>query len=178
MTTRAYDKFFLPGMMKNLGFAVDFAVNGCGLSCDSFYDFFIASKVAREIENGSPIFVGGCSGTDQVRHDLYRVTALDGGADRHGAHAVPDDAALVTAVGLQVETHLVAMGGHVDIARREFHQRCDVVQEFVFSDAAQGRYDFEGRERARPASEHFCDFHSRWDRKSRACSAVNPRLAA
>ena len=64
MTTRAYDKFFLPGMMKNLGFAVDFAVNGCGLTCDSFYNFFIASKVAREIENGSPIFVGGCSGTE------------------------------------------------------------------------------------------------------------------
>lgn len=53
-------------MMKNLGFAVDFAVNGCGLNCDSFYDFFIASKVAREIENGPPIFVGGCSGTNKA----------------------------------------------------------------------------------------------------------------
>jgi hypothetical protein len=42
---RAYDKFFLPGVMKNLGFAVDFAVNGCGLTADSFYDFFIVSKI-------------------------------------------------------------------------------------------------------------------------------------
>ena len=42
MMTRAYDKFFLPGVMKNLGFAVDFAVNGCGVSADSFYDFFVA----------------------------------------------------------------------------------------------------------------------------------------
>ena len=34
MMTRAYDKFFLPGVMNNLGFAVDFAVNGCGVSAD------------------------------------------------------------------------------------------------------------------------------------------------
>ena len=87
MMTRAYDKFFLPGMMKNLGFAVDFAVNGCGLSCDSFYDFFIASKVAREIENGSPIFVGGCSGTELALSVFDRVgyeatTATDKSFDR------------------------------------------------------------------------------------------------
>lgn len=47
-----------------MGFAVDFAVNGCNVSADSFYDFFITSKVANEIENGSPIFVCGCSGTE------------------------------------------------------------------------------------------------------------------
>ncbi len=87
MTTRAYDKFFLPGMMKNLGFAVDFAVNGCGLTCDSFYDFFIASKVAREIENGSPSFVGGCSGTELALSVFDRVgyeatTAADKSFDR------------------------------------------------------------------------------------------------
>ena len=64
MMTRAYDKFFLPGVMNNLGFAVDFAVNGCALEPDSFYDFFIASKVARAIEEGSPVFVCGCSGTE------------------------------------------------------------------------------------------------------------------
>ena len=39
MMTRAYDKFFLPGVMKNLGFAVDFAVNGCGVSADPFMRF-------------------------------------------------------------------------------------------------------------------------------------------
>lgn len=64
MMTRAYDKFFLPTVMKNLGFAVDFAVNTCGVTADSFYDFFIASKVARAIEEGSPLFVCGCSGTE------------------------------------------------------------------------------------------------------------------
>ena len=64
MMTHAYDKFFLPIVMKNLGFAVDFAVNACGVTADSFYDFFIASKVARAIEEGSPVFVCGCSGTE------------------------------------------------------------------------------------------------------------------
>ena len=34
MMIRAYDKFFLPCVMKNLGFTVDFAVNGCGVSAD------------------------------------------------------------------------------------------------------------------------------------------------
>lgn len=71
--TRAYDKFFLPGLMKNIGFAVDFAVNGCGLSADSFYDFFIASKVAKAIEDGSPVFVCGCSGTELALKVFERV---------------------------------------------------------------------------------------------------------
>ena len=64
MTTHAYDKFLLPGVMNNLGFAVDFAVNGCAVPADSFYDFFIASKVAKEMEAGSPVFICGSSGTE------------------------------------------------------------------------------------------------------------------
>lgn len=71
--TRAYDKFFLPNLMKNMGFAVDFAVNGCNVPVDSFYDFFIASKVASEIENGSPLFICGCSGTELALTVFERV---------------------------------------------------------------------------------------------------------
>ena len=71
--THAYDRFFLSGMMKNLGFAVDFAVNGCGVSADSFYDFFIVSKVAKSIEEGSPVFVCGCSGTELALSVFDRV---------------------------------------------------------------------------------------------------------
>ena len=73
MMTRAYDKFFLPLVMKNLGFAVDFAVNGCRVTADSFYDFFIASKVAKAIEEGSPAFVCGCSGTELALSVFERV---------------------------------------------------------------------------------------------------------
>ena len=73
MMTRAYDRFFLPGVMNNLGFAVDFAVNGCGVSADSFYDFFVASKVAKGIEEGSPVFICGCSGTELALSIFERV---------------------------------------------------------------------------------------------------------
>ena len=73
MMTRAYDKFFLPGVMKNLGFACDFAVNACELSADSFYDFFIASQVASQIESGSPVFLCGCSGTELALTVFNRV---------------------------------------------------------------------------------------------------------
>ena len=69
----AYDKFFLSDVQKNLGFACDFAVNGCNLAPDAFYDFFIASKVAAGIEIGSPVFVCGCSGTELTLTIFERV---------------------------------------------------------------------------------------------------------
>ncbi len=60
----AYNKYFLSDVQNNLGFACHFAVNDCGLGADNFYDFFLASKVAAGIEEGSPLFVCGCSGTE------------------------------------------------------------------------------------------------------------------
>ena len=81
--THAYDKFFLPGVMNNLGFAFDFAVNGCAVEPDVFYDFFIASKVATEIENGSPLFLCGCSGTELALTIFERVS-FSGGTHSSG----------------------------------------------------------------------------------------------
>ena len=60
----AYNKTFLPEVQQNLGYACHFAINSCCVDTDSFFDFFIASKVAKEIEAGSPIFISGCSGTE------------------------------------------------------------------------------------------------------------------
>ncbi len=60
----AYNKYFLSDVQNSLGFACHFAVNDCGLGADNFYDFFLASKVAAGIEEGSPLFVCGCSGTE------------------------------------------------------------------------------------------------------------------
>ncbi len=73
MAMHAYDKLFLSDFMKTLGFASDFAVNVCGLSSDSFYDFFIASKVSSYIEAGSPPFISGLSGTELVLSIFERV---------------------------------------------------------------------------------------------------------
>ncbi|MBQ9537639.1 MAG: hypothetical protein IJU95_00065 [Treponema sp.] len=73
MGIQGYDKFFLHDVMDNLGFATDFAVNGCGIAPDSFYDFFIISKVARQIETNSPVFICGCSGTELALTVFERV---------------------------------------------------------------------------------------------------------
>lgn len=62
--THAYNKCFLSDMMDNLGYAVDFAVNGCGFNSDSFYDFFITSQVASLIEQGNLPLITGCSGIE------------------------------------------------------------------------------------------------------------------
>ena len=41
----AYDKLFLTEFQQNLGFACHFAINSCAVNSDSFFDFFIASKL-------------------------------------------------------------------------------------------------------------------------------------
>ncbi len=60
-------------MMKKMGFAFDFAVNGCKVPPDSFYGFFVASKIAGAIEIGSPAFVCACSGTELALSVFERV---------------------------------------------------------------------------------------------------------
>ena len=132
----------------------------------------------REVLQQGFRLVGGRTRTDQMRNHLYLVTALDGGTDRYGTDPVADDAAAVAAVGLRIVADFVAVRGHVDVARREFHERRDAFEQGVFVDAAQGRYDFQGGEGRGSALEHFGDFHSRWDRKSRASASEKPRAAA
>lgn len=83
----AYGKTFLPDVQRNLGFASDFAVNGCGVKPDSFYDFFIVSKVAEGIENGSPVFVCGCSGTELALSIFDRV-GFDYGKSRFNDNSI------------------------------------------------------------------------------------------
>ncbi len=69
----AYSKLFLPEFQQNLGFAFDFAVNVCGVEADTFFDYFISSKIANAIEMGSPKFVCGCSGTELALFIFERV---------------------------------------------------------------------------------------------------------
>lgn len=69
----AYDKLFLPDLQQNLGYACHFAINSCAIDSDSFFDFFITSRVAKEIENGSPKFICGCSGTELALSVFTRI---------------------------------------------------------------------------------------------------------
>ena len=77
----AYDKIFLPDVQQNLGNAFHFAINSCLVDTDSFFDFFIASKVAGEIESGSPLFIGGCSGTELALTIFDRIGYIPKKAD-------------------------------------------------------------------------------------------------
>lgn len=69
----AYDKIFLPDVQQNLGYACHFAINSCDVESDYFFDFFITSKIAKEIETGSPKFLCGCSGTELALSVFTRV---------------------------------------------------------------------------------------------------------
>lgn len=68
----AYDKFYLPDVQKNLGAAFDIAVNGCSFSPDDFYNLFITSKIASNIENGSPKYLAGVSGTELAEEIFFK----------------------------------------------------------------------------------------------------------
>lgn len=68
----AYDKSYLPDVQKNLGAAFDIAVNGCSFSPDDFYNLFITSKIASNIENGSPKYLAGVSGTELAEEIFFK----------------------------------------------------------------------------------------------------------
>lgn len=73
---RAYTETYLPRAQKNLGEAIDYAVNACDLNADDFMERFIASGFASEWEEGSPRVLSGLSGTELVR-DVYATTGED-----------------------------------------------------------------------------------------------------
>ena len=100
---------------------------------------------AQELEILQQSFglIGRSTATDQVRHHFHLPLRLDGGADRHGAHPVANHAADIGTVGLRVETELVAVRRDVDVARCEFHQGRDAVEQLFLADTAHRRHDFE-----------------------------------
>lgn len=62
----AYDKIYLDDAMRNLGEAMDYAVNACHLDMDTFMELFIAEGLATQFESGVPKLVAGMSGTELV----------------------------------------------------------------------------------------------------------------
>lgn len=62
----AYDEKYLDDAMKNLGEAVDFAVNACGITMEKFFGLFLATGYATAFEKGVPKVVSGLSGTELV----------------------------------------------------------------------------------------------------------------
>lgn len=64
--THAYGEEYLNDAMKNLGEALDYAVNACGINADAFMELFIASGYADRFGKGNPKTVSGLSGTELV----------------------------------------------------------------------------------------------------------------
>lgn len=62
----AYDEQYLNDAMSNLGEAMDYAVHGCHLTMDRFFEFFITSGFAEQFGAGVPNIVSGTSGTELV----------------------------------------------------------------------------------------------------------------
>lgn len=62
----AYEEGYLDDAMRNLGEAVDYAVNGCGMTADRFMELFIADGIAEQFGAGVPKYVSGMSGTELV----------------------------------------------------------------------------------------------------------------
>lgn len=64
--TYAYDKSYLADFRNNLGFAFDCVTNRLNRSLSEFYDFFISSNIASQIERGNAKYLCGMSGTELV----------------------------------------------------------------------------------------------------------------
>lgn len=62
--TYAYDETYLFDGMKNLGEAVDYAVNRCHLEIGQFAELFVASGYAEQFGKGNPRVIAGLSGTE------------------------------------------------------------------------------------------------------------------
>ncbi|MBQ8292530.1 MAG: helix-turn-helix transcriptional regulator [Bacilli bacterium] len=72
----AYDEQYLDDVMKNLGEAMDYAVNYCKIDIDSFMDLFISTEFAEKIEKGIPKYVSGISGTELVMEVFLKANSM------------------------------------------------------------------------------------------------------
>ncbi len=72
MAINSYNQFYLHNAMDTMGTMLDSAVNTKNLDIDYFFNLFIGRGVAREFENGNPMFITGKSGIE-----LYQVVTFD-----------------------------------------------------------------------------------------------------
>lgn len=65
MLTKSYNKFYLSDVSENVGAMFEYAV-ACGYTPKVYWQYFINSIVAQQIENGNPKYLTGYSGKDYV----------------------------------------------------------------------------------------------------------------
>ena len=64
MTTHAYNNLYLEDAMHNLGSMLDCAANAAHIDLLTFYEMFLSSGIASQMEVGNPRFVSGLSGVE------------------------------------------------------------------------------------------------------------------
>ena len=72
----AYSNEYLDDAMRNLGEALDYAVNSCNMAADAFIELFFVSDLAAQFETGVPKVVSGMSGTELV-WEVLRQSGLE-----------------------------------------------------------------------------------------------------
>jgi len=65
--THAYNRIYLEDVMNNLGSMLDCAVNAAHCELTVFYEMFLVSGVASQIESGNPRYLSGLSGVELMR---------------------------------------------------------------------------------------------------------------
>lgn len=70
--THAYNQYYLEDAMHNLGTMLDCAVNAAQCDLCVFYEMFLSSGIAAQMEIGSPRYVSGLSGMELMQMVLKR----------------------------------------------------------------------------------------------------------
>ena len=73
--THAYDELYLEDAMQNLGDALDYAANDCGIELNQFMDLFLTSSYADAFGKGEPRVVAGYSGIELV-HQVISASGI------------------------------------------------------------------------------------------------------
>ena len=67
MMTHAYNPLYLEDVMNNLGTMFDCAVHAAHCDLTLFYEMFLSSGVASQIEAGNPRYLSGLSGMELMQ---------------------------------------------------------------------------------------------------------------
>ncbi len=73
----AYQEIYLNNVQGALGDMLDYGVNLCGFTAESFMKLFLASTVSKKIENGEPAYLSGKSGIELVAEIVKETTGND-----------------------------------------------------------------------------------------------------
>ena len=73
----AYQEIYLSKAQAILGEALDYAVNICNISGDTFIKQFIVSSVSKKMENGEPAYLAGKSGIEIASDIVLETTGKE-----------------------------------------------------------------------------------------------------